>query len=118
MGKTRLPYVLFPLLLLSSCNGKDPMETAQKVNSYKVAVVLPASEKEDLSRIVDWAQENIKAAQTGQESRIELDLEWIDEDDAAMPREVSRVAHDNSYAAIIGPRYSRNARVIARESLS
>ena len=118
MGKTRLLYALFPLLLLSSCNGKDPMETAQKVNSYKVAVVLPASEKEDLSRIVDWAQENIKAAQTGQESRIELDLEWIDEDDAAMPREVSRVAHDNSYAAIIGPRYSRNARVIARESLS
>ena len=117
MRWSRLLYALFPLLLFS-CNGKGQLDGGQKVNSYKVAVVLPSSEKADLSKIVDWAQETIKAAQMGQESRIELDLEWIDEDGSQMAREVSRVAHDNSYAAIIGPRYSRNARVIARESLS
>ena len=118
MRWSRLLYALFPLLLLFSCNGKGQLDGGQKVNSYKVAVVLPSSEKAELSKIVDWAQETIKAAQMGQESRIELDLEWIDEDSPQMAREVSRVAHDNSYAAIIGPRYSRNARVIARESLS
>ena len=118
MRWSRLLYALFPLLLLFSCNGKGQLDGGQKVNSYKVAVVLPNSEKAELSKIVDWAQETIKAAQMGQESRIELDLEWIDEDGSQMAREVSRVAHDNSYAAIIGPRYSRNARVIARESLS
>ena len=118
MRWSRLLYALFPLLLLFSCNGKGQLDGGQKVNSYKVAVVLPSSEKAELSKIVDWAQETIKAAQMGQESRIELDLEWIDEDGSQMAREVSRVAHDNSYAAIIGPRYSRNARVIARESLS
>ena len=118
MGKSRFLYVLFPLLLLFSCNGKDPMDDGQKVIPYKVAVVLPDSEKEELSKIVDWAQETIKAAQQGQESRIELSLEWIDEEGAGMAKEVSRVAHDDSYVAIIGPRYSRNARTIARESLS
>ncbi len=106
------------MLLICACNGKEPLETEQKVISYKVAVVLPASEKEDLSKIVDWAQETIKTAQQGQESRIELSLEWIDEEGPTMAQEVSRVTHDDSYAAIIGPRYSRSARTIARESLS
>ena len=119
MRWSRLLYAaLFPLLLLLSCSGKDPMETQQKVNSYKVAVVLPESEKAELSKIVDWAQETIKSAQKGQESRIELDLEWIDEEGPSVYSEIIRITHDDSYAAIIGPRYSRNARTLARESLS
>ena len=105
-------------MLLSACNGKDPLEVEQTVIPYKVAVVLPESEKAELSKIVDWAQETIKAAQKGQESRIELELEWIDEDGASLARDIARITHDNSYAAVIGPRYSRNARVIAKESLS
>ena len=118
MKRNRLLHALVPLLLLSACNGKDPLETQQKVNSYKVAVVLPEAEKAELSKIVDWAQETIKTAQKGQESRIELELEWVDEDGATLARDVARITHDNSYAAVIGPRYSRNARVIAKESLS
>ncbi len=118
MGNSRLLYALIPLILISACNGKDLPDEEQKVNSYKVAVVLPASEKAELSKIVDWAQKNIKSAQQGQESRIELSLEWIDEGSATMSQEVSRVTHDDSYVAVIGPRYSRNARTIARESLS
>ena len=118
MRRSRLLYALFPVLLLAACTGKDPLEDGQKVNSYKVAVVLPASEREELSKIVDWAQENIKAAQKGLESRIELSLEWIDEEGSAASSEMIRITHDDSYAAIIGPRYSRNARTLARESLS
>lgn len=118
MRRNRLLYALLPLLLMSACNGKDPLDVEQTVIPYKVAVVLPASEKVELSKIVDWAQENIKAAQKGQESRIELNLEWIDEEGADMHKEVARVTHDNSYSAIIGPRYSRNARTVATESLS
>ena len=118
MGRTRLLYAPFLLLLLAACNGKDPMEVEQTVIPYKVAVVLPESEKKELSKIVDWAQETIKAAQKGQESRIELELEWIDEEGSSASAEIIRITHDNSYAAIIGPRYSRNARTIARESLS
>jgi len=118
MRRSRLLYALFPLLLFTACRGKDPMETAQKVHSCKVAVVLPEAEKEELSKIVDWAQETIKSAQKGQESRIELELEWIDEEGSAASAEMIRITHDNSYAAIIGPRYSRNARTLARESLS
>ncbi len=104
--------------LLLSCSGSGVPQENQAVKSYKVAVVLPSSEKDELSKIVDWAQETIKNAQKGLESRIELELEWIDEDSSDMPREIARVTHDNSYAAVIGPRYSRNARVIAKESLS
>ena len=118
MKRNRLPYALLPLLLLLACNGKDPMEVEQTVIPYKVAVVLPSSEKDELSKIVDWVQETIKNAQKGQESRIELELEWIDEDGVTLARDIARITHDNSYAAVIGPRYSRNARVIAKESLS
>lgn len=117
MKRNRLSFVLLATLLLS-CTGSEMPSGNQEVVSYKVAVVLPSSEKSGLDKIVDWAQETIKSAQVGQESRIELDLEWIDEEGAGMAKEVSRVAHDDSYAAIIGPRYSRNARIIARESLS
>ncbi len=118
MRWSRLLNAALLSLLLLSCSGKDPMETAQDVKSYKVAVVLPESEKAELSKIVDWAQETIKAAQQGQESRIELDLEWIDEEGPSVYSEIIRITHDDSYAAIIGPRYSRNARTLARESLS
>ena len=104
--------------LLLSCGGSEVPPDQQKVNSYKVAVVLPESEKAELSKIVDWAQESIKASQQGQESRIELDLEWIDEEGPSVYSEIIRITHDDSYAAIIGPRYSRNARTLARESLS
>lgn len=104
--------------LLSSCTGSQTLSDNQEVITYKLAVVLPSSEKENLSKITDWAQSVIKEAQKGQESRIELALEWIDEDGADMAKEVSRITHDASYAAIIGPEYSRRARIIARESLS
>lgn len=118
MKRNRLLHALVPLLLLGACNGKDPMEVEQTVIPYKVAVVLPSSEKDELSKIVDWVQETIKNAQKGQESRIELELEWIDEDGATLARDIARITHDNSYAAVIGPRYSRSARVLAKESLS
>ena len=104
--------------LLLSCGGSEVPPDQQKVNSYKVAVVLPEAEKAELSKVVDWAQESIKASQKGQESRIELDLEWIDEEGPSVYSEIIRITHDDSYAAIIGPRYSRNARTLARESLS
>ena len=108
--------------LLFSCHGKetspvDPEETPG-VLTCKVAVVLPFSEKEELSQVIDWAQENIRAAQEGQENRIELSLEWIDEEGPGLAQEVSRITHDASYAAIIGPEYSAHARLLARESLS
>ena len=117
MKRNKLVFALLALSLFS-CEQKDIPSDNQELIEYKVAVVLPSSEKADLSKIVDWAQDNIKAAQAGLSSRIELSLEWIDEEGADMQKEVSRVAHDDSYAAIIGPRYSRNARIIARESLS
>ena len=38
MKRNRLLHALVPLLLLSACSGKDPMEVEQKVSSYKVTV--------------------------------------------------------------------------------
>ena len=118
MKLNRGSWLFLPLLLLFSCTGNELPDDNQEVKSYKVAVVLPFSEREGLNCIVDWAQENIKAAQKGQKTRIELSLQWIDEDGAGMQEEVMRVTHDVSYAAVIGPRYSHSARILARESLS
>ena len=118
MKWNKLGLIVLPLLLFS-CDKEGGRETdKQEVHSYRVAVVLPETEKEELSKIIDWAQMTIKDAQAGMESRIELDLDWIDEDGPDMARRVAIVTHDERYTAVIGPEYSRSARLVARESLS
>ena len=50
--------------------------------------------------------------------RVKLELEWIDEDIPNLEEEVRRVTHDASYAAVVGPKFSRHARLVAKESLA
>jgi ABC-type branched-subunit amino acid transport system substrate-binding protein len=67
---------------------------------------------------VQGALATIDQAQEGLPQRVKLELEWIDEDAANLEDEAYRITHDDAYAAIIGPKYSRHARLLARESLN
>lgn len=112
-----LLWALLPLLL--ACQGKEPLQPADEgTTTYKVAVLMPGSMKASQASLAKGALESIESAQKGLEHKVTLELEWIDEESAGFESEVKRVTHDAGYAAVIGPKYSRNARLVARESMA
>ena len=110
--------VLACALFLSACSGKEVPVPDAHTQAYKVAVVMPRSLWESEKPVVQQALANVAKAQEGLQERVTMDLEWIDEDAANLAAEAYRITHDDSYAAIIGPKYSRDARLVARESLA
>ena len=109
----------FAALLAAACTGKEmPEEQSFNTTTYKVAVIMPGNIWSSMTPVADQALKNVASAQEGLENRIAIDLEWIDEDAANLGSEITRITHDDSYAAVVGPKYSRHARQLARESLS
>lgn len=113
----RVLRLLAVSLILLACGQEIPVPQ-DEVNTYKVAVVMPRSQWDSEKLLVQGALATIDQAQEGLQQRVKLDLEWIDEDGANIEDEVYRITHDDSYAAVVGPKYSRHARMLARESLS
>ena len=113
----RFFWLLAASLILLAC-GKEMPGPQSGTTTYKVAVVMPQSQWDSEKVLVQGALATIDQAQEGLQQRVKLDLEWIDEDGADIEDEVYRITHDESYAAIVGPKYSRHARMLARESLS
>lgn len=102
-----LPVIAFCML---SCNKEKGISSADGVATvYKVAVVMPASLQDHWERMAKWALDNIEQAQKGLSRRVELELEWKDEDAADVQDYLSRVAADDGYVAIIGPYSSAKA---------
>ena len=110
MKKCFSSFLAIGLIFLSACGEKHPGPDPSAAQ-YKVAMIFPQSEWENLKPVVSWALQQVPGG-------IELQLEWIDEDAVDLPLRVNDITHDNSYAAIIGPEYSAHARLVARESLS
>ncbi len=118
MRTNRILWLLAASLILFACGGKEMPAPQAETTTYKVAVVMPKSLWDSEKLLVQGALATIDQAQEGLQQRVKLDLEWIDEEDANLEDEVYRITHDDSYAAIVGPKYSRHARMLARESLS
>ncbi len=117
--RIRKLIVLMGLLLLSACNEKEaPVQENAHTTAYKVAVIMPRSLWEGEKLVVQQALANVAKAQEGLQERVTLEQEWVDEDAANLEDEVYRITHDSNYAAIVGPKYSRDARLVARESLA
>lgn len=85
--------------------------------TYKVALIMPQPLWESERSIVSGALASINKAQSGLPRRVALDVEWIDEEAPNMIDEVYRVAKSSEYVAIVGPKYSRHARMVATASL-
>lgn len=115
--RIKLLIALAATALLCACNGKEilPQETT---TTYKVAVIMPRSIWDTEIPIARQALQNLATAQEGLQERVKLDLEWIDEDMPNLEEEVRRVTHDPSYTAVVGPKFSHHARLVAKESLS
>ena len=118
MRTNRILWLLAAFLILFACGGKEMPAPQAEITTYKVAVVMPRSQWDSEKILVQGALATIDQAQEGLQQRVKLDLEWIDEDAANFESDVTRITHDDSYAAIVGPKYSRHARILARESLS
>ena len=117
----RISNVLISLaaaLLLCSCSGKEVLPQEARTTTYKVAVIMPQRIWVSEKPIAQQALQNLEKAQEGLGERVKLELEWIDEDIPNLEEEVRRVTHDASYAAVVGPKYSRHARMVAKESLA
>ncbi len=117
----RISNVLISLaaaLLLCSCNGKEVLPQEARTTTYKVAVIMPQRIWATEKPIAQQALQNLEKAQERLGERVKLELEWIDEDIPNLEEEVRRVTHDTSYAAVVGPKYSRHARMVAKESLA
>ena len=116
----RISNVLISLaaaLLLCSCSGKEVLPQEARTTTYKVAVIMPQRIWATEKPIAQQALQNLEKAQEGLGERVKLELEWIDEDIPNLEEEVRRVTHDASYAAVVGPKFSRHARLVAKESL-
>ena len=102
-------------MALVACSEDDGASAGKgKAVVGKVAVVMPASEQARWSRTVNWALENMEAARQGLPQWVELKVEWQDEDAPDWEAFVERVAEDEDYVAIIGPKSSAHARKAAQ----
>ena len=103
------------VLMFVACDQEEGGNTPHpKTTRHKVAVVMPGSEQERWKRIAEWALENIDGAQQGLPQKVQLEIEWCDEENPDWEAFVEQAAHDDSYAAIIGPHASVNARKAAQ----
>lgn len=104
------------LLLLTACKNDEPTwGDSQEATQHRIAVICPQDKRDNWKSTASWALENIARAQAGQDKRISLDIEWIDEDAHDLPDLVSPIPADNEYDLIIGPYSSAKAYAVAKQ---
>lgn len=103
---------------LCSCskeeNNKEPEEKIRQ--EYRIAVVLPEDEARDNNwhKSIEWALENLNKALVPQR-QIKVTAEWFDENTPDKEKLFKTLAQREDICAVIGPLYSKNAAVAARQ---
>lgn len=100
-------------LLLLACERDGNSSQKIQVTEYKVAVVVPETNQQCWERTVTWAIDNVKKAQEGLPQRVDIIVEWYDENAATLTDNLKQIAQDDSYIAVVGPMASTNARKAA-----
>lgn len=111
-------FVLLWMLIvtgLTGCRSENPIEGV--TTTYKVALIMPQPIWESERSIVSGALTSVNKAQSGLPRRVAIEVEWIDEEAPNLSNTVYRIVNDPEYAAIVGPKYSRHARMVATASL-
>lgn len=114
----KLLYIFFVLMgtcSMTSCSSDDntDQEASQKVSKYKVAVIMEDKEAANWQRTAEWFLENIRTAQVGMPSKVDLELTFKSQDDADIEQYMNDVANDDEVKAIIGPTTSDKAERLA-----
>lgn len=110
-----LIFVMISVMeILTACNKMDDsMNENVEISVYKVAVIMPGNEQRRWHDIAQWAEDNMQRAQTGLAKKVKLHIEWQDEDAADWQTFAEKVANDKNYVAIIGPKSSVKAALVA-----
>lgn len=102
------------MLLLSACQNDEPNGTeAGHSVSHRIAVICPMEMSASWKATAAWALDNISKAQAGQDKRIALDIEWIDEAQPDLAEKANIMAKSGEYELIVGPYSSAKAYTVA-----
>lgn len=110
---------LLSLFFLTGCQKDDEHGNGAGANrrEVKVAVLLPMSNgmQKRWERTVDWALQNIEAAQKNIAHGVKITVEWYDEDAVDIEMTVKDLALRDDIAAIVGPMYSANVMIASKQ---
>ena len=100
--------------VMAACSSDDSNSSSSvTTHTYKVAVLMHASESERWQRTAQWALENIAEAQRGLADRVELQLTFKDQDADDIEQYMQQIAEDSTIVAIVGPSTSLRAEQMA-----
>lgn len=104
------------MLLLAACQNDEPdgTESVQTVN-HRIAVICPQEMSANWKATTAWALANLTKAQAGQNKRITLDIEWIDEAQSDLAEKANIMAKSGEYDLIVGPYSSVKAYTVAQQ---
>lgn len=110
---------LLPILLFLSACQKEPIEVDPDFNrdEIRVAIILPQGDgmQKRWVQTAQWAMQNLDVAQNGFPKRIKVTCEWYDEDAVDIEQTVKSLVERDEIAAIIGPMYSSNTLIAAKQ---
>lgn len=107
------------LFCSAACSNDDDENLHEQTQwkEYKVAVLLPYADgmQERWQRLAQWACTTLEEAQSGKEQGVRLSLEWYDENKVDVSQCVKELSRRDDIAALIGPFYSADADIAARQ---
>lgn len=112
-----LYLIICLILVVCSCHRDEENDKEQKARKeYRIAVVLPqdGTSGNDWHKPIDWSLENLNKALMA-ERQIKVTAEWYDENQPDLESLFKTLTQREDICAIIGPLYSRNANIAARE---
>lgn len=108
-----LSVAIMILSSMVSCKDNGSNAGKDQISVYKIAVILPASEKERWTDVGEWAMNNMNYAQNSLSRKVQLMVEWLDEDAPGWEENVKRVVGTKDVVAVIGPKSSVKAEKVA-----
>ena len=96
--------ILIAFCMAACTSDEDPAGgKRQDVQTLRIAVLMQEGERARWESTASAALENMRKAQTDLPSRVELELDFYDQDAADIDVRVREMVEDRSIAAIIGP---------------
>lgn len=105
----RIALVVLCVVLVACSSDDEASVKRVTTHTYKVAVLMHASEQARWERTAEWALQNITQAQQGMTERVKLELTFKDQDAADIAEYMKQIAEDPDVVAIIGPTTSGSA---------
>lgn len=110
-----LPFCLMVVAWCMTACSDDDTAIAEQAGTQVLKVAVLAEEEEQVrwKRTAQWALENIGKAQQGMNSKVELELEFYNQDAGDIENLMDAIAKDETIAAVLGPTSSKRAAEMA-----